>query len=476
MKKVNSKIITGALTAMMVLGLIGCSGKETPQSLLADMAEKSSEIESAEMNMKMEVEAGGEVMGTAIDMNIKLDMDIQSTNDPEAAYIDGKVLVSMLGEKETTIMKAYTVKENDVYATYSQEGEDGQWYRIESETPESSGSIDLASLKDVYESFELEEETETFQDAECYVLKGMLGGDTVKDIMGSAMDAMGDSSDLFEGTDWDSAEIPMKIYIAKDSHYPAKITMDMQAVIQAVFEEESTGIDCNTCMMEISYTSYNSIEEITVPDDVISSAEASSEAAAADAEEDGSDAGIEVSDEVLKGTAQESKLGNDWDSMTVAVNDTVLTFPCTYKQFAATGLVLDPEGSITEDTAILAENLEDADVQMSDDDSATALVTFYNSSKEAVKVSSALVTGISVSDFDLSDTDTKVVFPGKVELGMKIDEVTAVYGEADETYDMTDTAYSIWYLSSDDAERSIYVEYNKDDKKVVSIMMEYLVW
>lgn len=265
MKKMSKRILTALLAMMMTAALSGC-GKATPESLLADMAKKTSDITSSQMNMKVDIKAGGEVLGTAIDMSINMDMDVQSTIDPEVAYITGDMSMEAFGQSQDVSIESYALKEGEEYVSYVRQKGTEDWERSKTDQAAMAGT-DWTALKDVYESFELQKDTQKIGDQECYVLTGNLSGDLIKEIAGSAMSSM-DSSGLFEGIDWSSAQIPMKLYIDKKTQYPAKMTMDLNSMIQAAMGTEMEGFTFDTCIMEISEISYNQIKEIEIPQEI----------------------------------------------------------------------------------------------------------------------------------------------------------------------------------------------------------------
>ena len=62
-------------------------------------------------------------------------------------------------------------------------------------------------------------------------------------------------------------ELPCTIAVYEDDILPAKISFDMQDIMEKAMEEE--GVDVSACSIEVTYHEYDSVGEIKVPNDVI---------------------------------------------------------------------------------------------------------------------------------------------------------------------------------------------------------------
>ena len=93
MKK-QKRLVALGLTAAMAAGLIsGCATKATPENLLRDMQKNAEKTESALLNFKMEMAMGD---GTT-DVSLGMDMNMETTTEPEASHGKGTVSINMGG-------------------------------------------------------------------------------------------------------------------------------------------------------------------------------------------------------------------------------------------------------------------------------------------------------------------------------------------------------------------------------------------
>ena len=124
MKKRTKRLAAIGMSAVMAAALLsGCGGKTkaTPENLLRDMTDRAEEIESALMNVKFEM---GLSSGTE-SISFGMDMDMESTTEPEASHGKGEVNFDIVGNSMSTEMEMYSVKEEDQYVTYTMMN--GQW-------------------------------------------------------------------------------------------------------------------------------------------------------------------------------------------------------------------------------------------------------------------------------------------------------------------------------------------------------------
>jgi len=464
MKLRSRGVIVGTLVILLTFGLGGCT-RATPENLLKSMALKTASVQSMEMNIKLEMAASGDILGTTADLTMDMDVDTQTTLDPQAAYVEGKLSMAFMGQKETVDLESYTEAEDGKFISYSRSGSD-QWHKAEIE--DISTEYDWTVLKDLYQKFELKEGMEKVGNDECYVLSGDLGGEDLEGIIESAIGLMGDSADIFGGIDWDEATIPMEIYIARKTQLPAKITIDAQGLAQSAFEDQELDMDCDTYILEMTYSSFNAVDAIEVPAEVKENAVVSSSVTDYDLSGEASD--LTASDEVLEGTEQAMELGANWDSMTVSVNGKVITLPCTYEQLKATGLELDDYDGVTEESVIGAEDTEYVYFMVPGTEAGSISAEVYNTSDLPIKLSNGLITDI---EFMASDAgDIEVVFPGNITIGKTAEEAAAVYGVPD----YSDNISSGWYIDNDEYEICVNITYDEETKQIDYMRMYYLLW
>ena len=87
----------GPVAAGLLLGVVGCGGKATPEKLLTNMQKKVSEEKNFSVNMLMECMLSGEIQeGTTMDINMDINLDMDVVNDPEGVYGKGSVKLGFL--------------------------------------------------------------------------------------------------------------------------------------------------------------------------------------------------------------------------------------------------------------------------------------------------------------------------------------------------------------------------------------------
>lgn len=158
-----------------------------------------------------------------------------------------------------------------------------------------------------------------------------------------------------------------------------------------------------------------------------------------DEEDDDADADAPVSPAPVKASED---LGDSWESYTIQINDTVLTFPCSIEEVEKTGLKLDTE-TISEDYVI---NKNDYDmVYFNGDDYRGLMFVVSNNTEEARTVKECTVNGVYVNDYDVEDGYITAVFPGGIQIGEDIEKVIEKWGEPDDIYEGDYSNSYDWY-------------------------------
>lgn len=330
---------------------------------------------------------------------------------------------------------------------------------------------------------------------------GAISGNETGDLLGltenkSAEDSEENNSDetsevtdetLTDATTGDGAEngtsvsqgisIPCTIDIYRDSILPAKITIDLTEVLA----QKGTGdTDTTKCSLTMTFLEYDSLKSIKLPkgaasaidgDDTLSSffglpgssntGKDSEDSSAEDEEKDETETGIddaeesgadvkdqtEVSDSQEKtefaGKAEQSKkLGENWDSYTVRINDKVVTLPCTVSDLKAAGLEMDSTYT-PEDYEI-----HPGEYQMTwfkDDDGNEIMADLLNSGEDDAQAKDCLIAGITVEKYAIKNDSLKVLFPGEVQIGDKLEKVSEIYGKPNDTSEGDLVNLYYWY-------------------------------
>lgn len=435
MRKKSNKVMAAALAGAMTVALLsGCATKATPENLLRDMEKNAEKTESALLNFTMSMIMSDE----SEEAGFSMDMDMESTTEPEASHGKGTVSLDMSGMSFEVEAEMYSVEEDDQYVTYTMM--EDQWTREVSDAKEITGEVDgiAESMAEYADQFTLAEELVTVNDQDCFELTGELDGDIFSEIMQTDMiDSLGDYG--IDGEMFSGRAFPCTIDIYKDSILPARIYFDMADTLAPLFE----GVDVNVteCYVDVTFMEYDSVGEITVPDEAVSQAvDITDESLDLPAD----DSGLYESDVTpAEPVETDEALGDSWESYTVQINDTVITLPCSMSDLEAAGVTLDTEYT-PEDYVVNAGEFELAWFEDTSGDS--IMVDMTNTGEEAAAIRDCQVSSICADAYSLSNGSLKVIFPGGIQIGSTEGDLLETYGEPDDTYEDEEYGNShFWY-------------------------------
>ena len=178
--------------------------------------------------------------------------------------------MKMMGTNVGTEIEMYTVKEKDQYIVYTMANDQWQKEEMDDSAADMAGELsDLTgSMGGHAKSFEMSKEKVEVNGEKCFEMKGEIKGSDIVGMMESGMaDSLG--SEIDEDVIKD-LELPCTIAVYEDDILPAKISFDMQDIMEKAMEEE--GVDVSACSIEVTYHEYDSVGEIKVPNDVIEKA------------------------------------------------------------------------------------------------------------------------------------------------------------------------------------------------------------
>lgn len=129
---------------------------------------------------------------------------------------------------------------------------------------------------------EIQDDKETVNGQESYVMNISLTGDLLEEVVTAAMHGLssGRGSGLvdLEGTDWDSITADARFYIAADRYLPVRAEIDIHELMNAALNSALSdseimklldGVEVSVTDMEIDvdFNSFGTVEEIAVPQD-----------------------------------------------------------------------------------------------------------------------------------------------------------------------------------------------------------------
>ncbi len=260
-KRIISMMTVGILAVSM---LAGCgSSKVTAVSLLEDVQKKCDGMKSMETHTTADITMDSTTLGGSMDMT--MDMTMQTTTDPVANYMKGSI--GILGQ--TLDMENYVIVNDDQIDSYT--GMSGEWvvqkmdYDKDSVEKINAAAEDLLKSKD---SLKLADKTEDVGGTEAYIITGSISGDDVKNLMGSMESTLGN---LTGDTDMDFGDISVDFTyaISKADKNPLYMDMTFNGMTAGEGDEQVTFSKFN---MKMEYTNFDTVDAITVPQEVIDSA------------------------------------------------------------------------------------------------------------------------------------------------------------------------------------------------------------
>ena len=225
---------------------------------------------------------------------------------------------------------------------------------------------------------------------------------------------------------------------ARDSANKAKLFLIISFVLGLIVYMAFWGFNSDG---ELNVSDLRIDDEVITDDELIMDGEGKAQG------EDGLDGDLDgIMDKEIKAAPQAARLGDNWDSYTVMVNNQVITLPCEYKEFEKLGFAVDEKNGLDSEDGMVSGGGY-AIGYVTDKDGGSIMVDFINPDSAKKKAEECLVGGISVNDYELKNGKPKVVFPGNVQIGADREDVVKKYGEAEEVYEAVgekDTMYSWW--------------------------------
>ncbi len=264
-KRFLGMVTAGILATVMLAGCGASASKVTAESLLQEVQSKCDAMKSLETHTTAEITLESDALGGTMDMT--MDMTMQTTTEPVANYLKGNISIPGLGTAMD--MENYTVVQDDQILSYT--GIAGQWmvskmaYDKDSVERINAAAEDLLKSKD---SLKLADETQDVDGTEAYMISGSISGADVKNLLSSMESTLGGLTGDTE-MNLDDITVDFTYAVSKADKMPLYMDMVFSGLGAGEGDEQVTFSKFN---MKMEYTNYDTVEAITVPQDVVDSA------------------------------------------------------------------------------------------------------------------------------------------------------------------------------------------------------------
>ncbi len=283
--------------------LCGFDSAETLDSLSEKMAAAEVDLQSMSMNMDINLDAALNMSDgtntTSMPITASGPMQIDYTLDPIAMKMNGSYEIAALSEGQTTPIESYmTTGEDGTMTMYIKDPMSGSWtaqsdpsgINMKDLVDSATGqSISFGEMAEWGLNFELAPEAADVNGTECYLLSCTIDSNTLNTIMQKVSETTGQDLTADENVSLvlnmlSGIVMNIEYYVDASTYLPAKMHMDLngsdlgmisslvsQMVAGATAEgAASTTVELvlNDCSVDATI-SYNSVDQIVIPDEVL---------------------------------------------------------------------------------------------------------------------------------------------------------------------------------------------------------------
>lgn len=267
MKLIKKAAVYGVLAVVICMSMLsGCSRKVTPKRLMTSMAKNLKDVKSFSNTIEADIKMEDVLRVTEVSM----DMTMENTLDPRAGHASGTANVNVHGIKLASNLEIYQVIEDGEHVTYS--SMDGIWSReVAGEGAASGLGLDgdlFQKMGDTVDSFRIAKETIELDGKECYQMYGEVTGEDLMGLLGEELIHAYGLVELPNENAIAELTIPITFDVYKEEVLPARIIVDMTDVMNDLYDDYEEVMEVNDFTVRLGFTGYNSVEEITVPEEV----------------------------------------------------------------------------------------------------------------------------------------------------------------------------------------------------------------
>ena len=302
----KKKLLVGFLSLGMISLLCGFDSAQTADTVLDSMQKASSEADNMSMDMAMNMDISIDVGDGTTTSTLAVGMDggfqIDYLLNPLSMMMDGNFSISAMGQNQDMARTMYVMANEDgtvdsyVYTEDAATGEAG-WEHSSSdmgismeELMEMQGSITAADYAEWGLTFELAPEAADVDGTECYLLSTTIDAATLDTMLNKVAELSGasvseeDLSAIDEALAYlDGLAINLEYYVDAATFLPVQMHMDFNSSDLGVLNDliasslgeaaEGTTVTVNLTDFSIDAAmSYDTVADISVPQEAIDSA------------------------------------------------------------------------------------------------------------------------------------------------------------------------------------------------------------
>ena len=290
MKK--SRIIAIFLAAVVALtSLTGCSlFKPTAVSITKKVMKNLETVKSVKGNIRADYEGPASAEGIEFDLALNADLEMETVRDSGVSHVKGSVGTKfpIIGEISLPVESYMQTRDDEAVVYASMDGENWLKLQNDKENEQENGQeteklpdykVMLGILQKIVSGdvkAVLAEETEMKGEREVYRMDVNVSGELIGEILRAAGDMSGEGSSISEDLDFTGADANIVLYIYKDEMLPAAATVDCTALgnllIKDMLRENGVSVTADKFVITVDDLEYNTIDELKIPEKVISSA------------------------------------------------------------------------------------------------------------------------------------------------------------------------------------------------------------
>lgn len=484
MKKNATRFTALSLTAAVALPAAGCSAKLSPADLAGKVIDANADVTSLTYDTNLSLEGTLELTdySTSSDFTMTMNTESDITMDPLMSHTFGTVGYSMGGESSYAAVETYTESSGDELLTYLS-SQDGTWTQnsieLDDDTMKKMKDFSynevLQAVKDGSLEAEIQEDTETHNDTECYVLKTSADGSMLYNSMSSA----GIDSFASIGVDEDDIEdtsVDVTYYISADTYEPVIVVIDGKefgnALFAHAFDSSNLGnysVNLSKFSININFSDYNNVDDIEIPSEAKNADETSDSSLFSNS----SSYDSYESETAVPETYSDAEMpsSGDWTQMVFALDDEVWQIPFSYPAISGEWSFNLADYGYTSGYVTNPGDKQYATIQLSsskyDMDFTVGLINLTESTQDITQND---VWAVSMS-IEWADSYPSLTLPGGIHWGSTMEEIEAVYGQPsdDPYYSESNGYYSIEYQTSDYSKQMELTIYDDGGLKAVRL-------